>query len=304
MANTPSSEKTTATISQQLEQANALITATELNNDLEKRLSVYNQNSICMPDHQASMQGITNLKLYHSSIFDRQNLSKYQRKTTKIIPVENRIIELGTYEKEGTSSLNQTPFLHKGKYFNVWTFDESGILKLAIETWNYDQAIEDINSILVRMPPAKQHGIFEIQKELSPQQSKQLSDLSTIMKNGVKKRDGTLRTTIYHDDAIFMPHDEPMMIGKKQILEHLIAYNSGNVSIDSIEAGSNWAENLGDYILQSSNYYVEWSVDSYSGIGKGKGLRLWRKTKEGNQKMLINIALRDSDPKNKNENEN
>jgi len=292
----PASKNTEPEIIKQLEQLNEIIVESALKNDLEKRLSIYNQDPICMPDHQVSMQGISHLKLYHKSIFEQQKLTAYEKKITKIYPIKNRIIEIGSFEKTGTRTSDQSTFLHQGKYLNVWTFDKNDQLKLAIETWNYDAPIEDLTSILVDVPAAENHGTFDIQKDLSSRQSMQLAEVKTIIKKGVKERDGNLRATIYHDDAIFMPHDEPMMIGKEQIIEHLIAYNSGNVTIDSIHGGTNWVENLGDFILESSNYYVEWHVENFSGIGKGKGIRLWKKTKEGKQKILLNIALRDKNP--------
>lgn len=288
-------EASKAELTKQLEQLNEIIVESALENDVDKRLSVFNQNPICMPDHQVSMQGIATLTRYHQAIFERQSLSKYQRFITDIYPIKNRIIEMGTYEKVGINHSDQTPFSHKGKYLNVWVYTQNKQLALAVETWNYDHPIEDIESILVNLPPAEQHGTFGVQKELSSQQIEGLSVAKTIMRQGVNERDGTLRATIYHDDGVFLPHDEPMMIGNEEILEHLIAYNSGDATIDSLATGSNWAENLDDYILESSRYYVEWQSGVYSGIGKGKGLRLWRKTNNGEQKILLNIGMRDTD---------
>ncbi len=282
-------------IEDQLKGLNAIIVDAALKKDVTKRLSVFNPNPICMADHQASMQGLANLKIYHQSIFERQKLSQYLRTTVKVYPLKERIIEVGTFVKSGIMEQDSSSFLHEGKYLNLWTITADGELQLAVETWNYDKGVEDINSILVNVPAAENHGLFEIESPLTPEQHEGLSKTKEIMSRGVNERDGALRATIYHDDGIFMPHDAPLMLGKEQILEHLLEYNSGNVSIDSLEAGSNWAENLDDFIVESSFYYVEWSVDEYSGIGKGKGLRLWKKTEEGGQKILVNIALRDTD---------
>jgi len=291
----PSQAKHSKTeIMKRLVKLNEIIVASTLKKDIDKRLSVFNENPICMSDHQVSMQGIRNLKQYHQSIFARQNLSEYKRTIAEVYLAKNRIIEIGNYKKVGITTANQTPFSHKGKYLNVWTFNQNNELELVIETWNYDHPIEDIKSILVDVPAAKHHGVLDVKNELTSLQLQQLSKTKMNMTKGVQERDGTRRASIYHDDGIFMPHDEPMMIGKRQILEHMIAYNSGNVSIDSLLGGSNWAENLDDFILESSNYYVEWSVENYSGIGRGKGLRLWKKTQDGVQKIVLNIALRDS----------
>lgn len=284
------------TFLKQLEQLNQQIVQSAINKELAKRLTVFNQNPICMSEHQVSMQGISHLRQYYQTIFERQNLSKYIRKTTKIYLVKNRVIELGTFEKKGIYTSNQTTFDHRGKFLNVWIIDHSNQLKLAIETWNYDQPVKDIPSLLVDIPPAQNHGIFEIQQDLTPKQISAIKEIKVLMKKGVQERDGRLRATFYHEDAIFMPHNEPMMVGQAQILKHLIDYNSGNVVIDKVEVGVNWSENLGDYILQSSNYYVEWHVDDYKGIGKGKGLRLWRKTPNDKQKILVQIALSDYVP--------
>ena len=178
---------------------------------------------------------------------------------------------------------------------NLWTANEQGELQLAIECWNYDQPVADIKSLLVDVPAAENNGDFEVESLLNDEQIKGLEKTKKLMSQGVNERDGRLRASIYHDDGVFMPHDSPMMIGKEKLLEHLMEYNSGNVKIDSLVGGSNWVENLDDYILESSFYYVEWSMDEYSGVGKGKGLRLWKRTADGEQKILLNIALRDTD---------
>lgn len=93
----------------QLNQLNQQITQSVINKEVAHRLDVFNKNPICMSEHQVSMQGIPHLKQYYQTIFNRQNLSKYERKTTKIYLVKNRIIELGTFEKQGIYVKNQTP---------------------------------------------------------------------------------------------------------------------------------------------------------------------------------------------------
>ncbi|MEM1123464.1 MAG: nuclear transport factor 2 family protein [Bacteroidota bacterium] len=280
-------------ILKELEQHNQQIVQAALKKEVAQRISLFNQNPICMPEHQVSMQGVDHLQKYYQTIFERQNLSKYERKTAKIYIINNRVIELGNFIKVGVNNADRTNFSHQGKFFNVWTVDEVGQLELAVETWNYNQHIKDIPFLLVDIPTAKDHGIFEVQKYLNAQQIAAIKEIQIGMRAGVSKRDGKLRATFYHDDAIFMPHNEPMMIGKAQILEHLIAYNSGDVIINKVDVGVNWSENLGNYILQSSNYYVEWQVDDHQGIGKGKGMRIWRKTPNGKQKILVQIALSD-----------
>lgn len=276
-----------------LEVLNGKIVKAAIKNDVAQHLSVFHQAPISMSEHQVSMQGVEHLQQYYQTIFERQNLSTYQRKTTKIYPIDSRIIEIGTFRKEGVMTANQTPFSHQGKYMNLWILDDSNQLKLAVETWNYDQPVEDVTSLLVDIPPAEQHGVFKTKRALTLAQTDAIKAAQVIMKRGVQRRDGPMRAALYHQDAVFMPHDEPMMIGGAQILEHLIDYNAGDVIIDNVEVGVNWSENLGDYILQSSNYYVEWRVDNYSGIGKGKGLRMWKKTADGSLKILVQIALRD-----------
>ncbi len=282
-------------IIERLNQENEFIVNAELNSDLEKRLSVFGDNPICMPDHQVSMMGDEDLEHYFGTIFERRTLSKYDRTISDIFLLQDRCIEIGTYEKSGIYNQNNTPFTHKGKYMNLWKIDVKGELKLDIECWNYDNAVELVDPLLVALPTSGESTSYEVESSLTDQQIDGMEDAKILMSKGVNERDGHIRASIYHDDGVFMPHDQPMMVGKEEILAHMIDYNSGNVTIDSLAGGSQWAENLGEYILESSFYYVEWSMDEYSGVGRGKGLRLWRRTEDGKQKILLNIALRDTD---------
>jgi len=275
---------------------NQILTSTEINKNIDGRMALYTKNPICMPDQQTSMQGFSSLKNYHQQVANRFKLQQFEKIIKEIFQLNGRIIEIGNFKRKGINTTTQKTFSQEGKYFNIWFLDKNQDLKLAVESWNYDHPIDDKTSLIYDVPKAKNNGLLDSQKPLTDNQQIEIEAIRTLMEKGVKTRDGELRAAIYSEDGIFMPHGEPMMVGKAQILAHLINYNRGEVIIDKVQVSTNWAEDLDDFILESYSYEVEWRFDTFAGVGQGKGLRLWKRLEDGTLKIYRLIALEDYIP--------
>jgi ketosteroid isomerase-like protein len=262
-----------------------------LNEDVESLMLFYAPNTVFMPEYQQTIKGLDGIKAYYKEIFNRRQTTVFNKKIMEVIDMKNTIAEIGTFNLEYTASNDTKKIPLNGKYINIWTLQKNGSLQLKGEAFGYFHAVENPSSHVVNMPNEPSNNTVELKENTNI--NFELMALNALNEKSVKTRDGNLRANFYTQDAIFMPFADSMKIGATTIRNHLIEYNKGNVTIDTIHVFSTYIEVAGSYVIEYPRFYVKWRVPNMSGTGSGKGIRIWRRERDCSLKMYREIGVHD-----------
>ncbi len=113
------------------------------------------------------------------------------------------------------------------------------------------------------------------------------------MEEGVRRRDGVLRARFFTDDATFYPFADTAQHGRAALEPYLIAYNSGEVTINEIDVWSYDFIRAGAYLIEFGCFDVRWALPDLDGFTTGKGIHFWRRGEDGQLRMHRQIGLHD-----------
>jgi ketosteroid isomerase-like protein len=275
-----------------IEIINKQIAQAFINKNVETIINQFDKDAICMPELQPTMKGRDAIKECYAEILNRRQITLFNKTIVETIQLKNNIAEIGRFNISYNNVDGQTTTLN-GKYFNIWTLQNNGDLKLKAESFGYFHNIDNPTLHLVTI--SKEHSSYTFPQP-SPSTnglSFQLKALNTLMEKSVQTRDGNLRADFFTDDAIFMPFADSSKVGIKSIRTHLIAYNSYPVKIDTISIYNEYFEDCGNFVIEYPRFYVKWHTSDNSGIGTGKGIRIWKREKNCSLKLYREIGIHD-----------
>ena len=274
-------------IEERLRKLSELFTISEKNDDLEGLLKHYSENAICMAEYQPTLQGIKEISNFYEEILQRQNIKTLHRKRDEIIRLGKTFIEIGTFKKEYTDSKAGDSLLtQNGKYWHIWEEQSNGRLQLKGEAFGFFHPIKNPEALTVNLKKHQDEADLPLDKETPFE----LEAYSALMEKAVKNRDGIIRSAFFTNDARVMPFADSTRTGIDNIKPYLIAYNSGDVTIDSIKVYTYHSESFQDYILEYTKFRVKWRVPQSSGRTEGKGIRIWKRQADNSLKMYREIG--------------
>jgi len=247
---------------------------------------------VSMPEYQLSMKGVDAIKEYYRELLSRRKTKDFTKKILELIVLKGNVAEIGTFTTTYTNGNNIQTTLD-GKYFNIWSVKENGSLKLKAESYGYFKAIDTPSSHVVKVANQGAGRITIQPTMLNKNLAFQLQALNALMEKSVKNRDGNLRADFFTEDAVFMPYADSLKKGMPAIRSHLIAYNSYPVTIDSISIYNVYVEDCSEFVIEYPMFYVEWHIPGHSGIGSGKGIRIWRREADCSLKLFREIGVHD-----------
>lgn len=276
-----------------LEAVNRQFADAVLSEDINKLMRFYASDAVSMPEYQPMLKGNDAIRKYSQEIFNRQKIKSFDKKISEVIDLEKYVAEIGSFTKEFTVSSGEPPLKHNGKYLNIWKVQPDGTWQLKAESFGYFENIKNPAALFVKITEKP----TENNSTQSPNDNKNISlelhALNALMEEAVRNRDGNLRADFFSQDAVFMPFADSPKTGIKEIREHLIAYNSGNVIIDSINIYSDYAEVAGAYVIEYPKFDVKWHTPEVAGTGQGKGIRIWRREPDCSLRLYREIGLHD-----------
>jgi ketosteroid isomerase-like protein len=264
-----------------------------LKENIDKLVTFYTADAVCMPDYQSSMKGVGAIKEYYQQIFGRMQVTSFSKKTMETISIRNNVIEIGTFSLSYSGETTNPAVTLNGKYFNIWTLQQNGLLKLKAESYGYFHAVENPKILVAKTTSTSDENSAKPKTKATSNLHFELDALNTLMEKSVRTRDGNLRADFFTHDAIFMPFADSMKTGMVKIRNHLLEYNSGNVIIDSISIYNTYVEDLGSFVIEYPRFYVKWRYAENSGTGQGKGIRLWKRGADCSLKLYREIGLHD-----------
>jgi ketosteroid isomerase-like protein len=270
------------TIEQQIQKLTEQQSQFERNDDLKNFLQIYDGNIICMPEYQPSLYGVNEVEAYYREIFQRQKVKSFQRKAEEFHHLGNTIVVIGNFKKEYASLGSDSLITQNGKYWHVWKVEANSSLKLKGETFGFFHPISNPAALVVKLAKSK---INESNIPLDDEIPFELKAYSALMEKGVRERNGVLRAEFFTPDAKFFPFANTPVSGIDELKPYLIAYNQGEVKVDSISVYTYHSESLGDYILEYTKFRVAWTVPKLSGKSAGNGIRIWKRQPDKSLKI-------------------
>ncbi len=275
-----------------IEEKNKQIAQAFIDKEVEIIINLFDKDAICMPEFQPSMKGTKAINEYYLEILKRRQTAFFNKTILETMQLKNNIVEIGTFSTAYQNIEGQKTTLN-GKYLNIWILQPNGDLKLKAESFGYLHNINNPSSHLVKV--SKEHSTYQFPQQLNTAKDLafDLMALNTLMEKSVQTRDGNLRADFFTDDAIFMPFADSSKVGIKSIRTHLIDYNSYPVKIDTINIYNEYFEECDDYVIEYPRFYVKWHTSDNSGVGSGKGIRIWKREKNCSMKLYREIGIHD-----------
>jgi ketosteroid isomerase-like protein len=275
-----------------LEIINKQISQAFIDKKVEVLINHFDTDAVCMPEFQPTLKGTDAIKDYYTEIINRRQITTFNKTISETIQLKSNIAEIGTFTTTYQSIEGQKTTLN-GKYLNIWTLQTNGNLKLKAESFGYLHSIDNPTLHLVKISKDYLGYKFPQQSKTTNDLAFQLRALNTLMEKSVQTRDGNLRADFFTDDATFMPFADSSKVGIKSIRTHLIAYNSYPVKIDTISIYNEYFEDCGNFIIEYPRFYVKWHTADNSGVGSGKGIRIWKREKNCSLKLYREIGIHD-----------
>ncbi|WP_299212537.1 hypothetical protein [uncultured Aquimarina sp.] len=266
------------TVEDLLQEYNQKISNATKTRSFEIIRDLYDQESLLMTDYNPLIVNSDNIKIYYDTVFARQNIKEYDRQTIDVLEFTNRIIEIGLFTKvfENSEKL-------EGKYFNVWKKDTQGKLKLRAESFGYLRNIDDPSIFLVPEVTTSIPKVITIPRELEA--------YIALGKNNVITRVPEKTADSYTDEAMYLPFANTIKIGKSVLIDHYKAYYHNPAKIDSLELMTYAYDKVENGYIKYGGFYVDWTVQGFSGSTAGNGISYWRREKDNSLRIHRQIGL-------------
>lgn len=244
--------------------------------------SLYAESSLLMAEYHPLMEGLTAIEHYYTQIYSRQEVVSYTREIMEIIPLKDRVIELGLFVK----TLESGEAL-RGKFLNVWAIGPDDSLYLRAESFGYLHPMEDPSLLVVASLPGKERPSpkpgLSIPREIEAYM--ELGKSSVIARNPEKS------TASYAEDGSYFPYADTLKAGKDQLLKHFQAYYSNPATIDSLEVWTHDYDIVEDGYILYNQFYVDWTVPGYSGNAQGSGISYRRRQADHSLRIFRHLGI-------------
>lgn len=251
-----------------------------INKSLDKFLSYYEPDAICMPEYHTALYSRKDISAYYQSWFDSAAIISLDKKIVDLQEHNGYIIEVGTFIQQHKHGSNNT-IEYTGKYLTVWK-RRDGKYKIVSEIWGANTPINpkmfsftDHNSSSAIPQPAS----TPVAKEVA-ERNKRITELVT-------KREGVQHATeFFLPDAIYLTYDSPMFIGFDNIKNYFAEHEKpGDVIVNTLEIKASRIIDLGTIVIEYGYYTIDVSWKGGGGTFKGKSTNIWKRNKN-NQLML------------------
>ena len=230
-----------------------------------------------MAEFQPTLQGSVAIARYYDSLHNRNLFAQVKTKSIERFDLGHTIVEIGEM------SCIRNGHAEVGKYWNVWKQTKQHEWQLFTHAFGFNQHVVAPEQFFFSMETSTDNR--------RPSCSFEFKAYNALMEKAVRERNGNLRTEFFADDAIFYPYNEPPKAGKSVLLAYMLAYNSGDVTIDHINIVTTYCETFGNTIVEYNEFGVQWKYNAQTGSTKGKGIRIWQRQRDGSLRIYREIGL-------------
>jgi ketosteroid isomerase-like protein len=187
----------------------------EVSANVGECLALYEENAICMPEYQATLDGRNEIESYYREMFKRQRIKTIHRSPQEFIHFENTIVVIGTYIREYRIPSVDSSINLQGKYCHVWSL-QAGARRIKAETFGYFHPVDHPEALIIsKNQQQPDEGDIQIEVPF------ELKAYNALMEKGVRERNATLRADFFTDDAVFYPFADTAVVGMNQLKPYL-----------------------------------------------------------------------------------
>jgi ketosteroid isomerase-like protein len=272
----------------QLESINKDITTAFLQGNVHQLTSFYDEQAVCMPEHDNTLYHKKDIQKYFKHWFALAKTNDYQRTIYEIQTHDDYVFEIGTFT-HNFSLAGKEPYHYAGKYFNVWKL-KGNDLSLMAEIWGSNVPFDD--KVLPDIPnkPLKMDHILDVPKKLEAEVKGRNSIIAAL----VKARNGGEHADLFMSDAIYLTYYSPMFVGIENIKAYFLDHEKPDDGIiDPLLLYTSKIIDLDSLVLEYGFYHVGWKYGNDSGIVKGKSINLWKRDSKGTLMMYRQMVNHD-----------
>lgn len=256
-------------------------------------VSLYGEQSRLMPEYQETAIGQGPVRDYLQAYFSRFDIRLLEKSSVELLDLGAMIVGIGTFDVEQIERSTDQMHIWSGVYFDVWARGAADQLTLVSQSWNYDEPYDGLRGLvhfdLASSTPAQQIPGLVIEDE----RMYEIKALREMGRRSMMTGQSNLVSMIYADDAMYAPHDAPMVRGKPEIREHLAAYTKNWPSFSFVDTSTDRIDFLGQYAVEHMSYNLRWIGGDQTGVGTGKGVRVWKRSEDGLFQSYRQIAMHD-----------
>jgi ketosteroid isomerase-like protein len=245
-----------------------------------------------MPAYQKTVVGKADAASYHQAFLKRFVVSAYERKPLEVADLGARVMETGRFTM--TLAVRGSAETHTiaGKYLDLWEKSAAGALALHTAAWNHDEPPKIAEQLRIAEVPAVHMGL-QARVPITAGVSFELAALQRLQEAAIIQRDGKTWGLFYTDDAVSLANHGGVVSGRKALDEYHVAHAKALPVFEKLDLRTHQIDDLGEYVVEYASGVVTWKVDEYSGVSLGKGLLVWRRSKDGQLRVWRSISMYD-----------
>lgn len=244
------------------------------------------------PEYQETAVGPEKARAYFDAYLGRFDVTDYVKAPSEVFEIADITVEIGSFTISQIHRESGKEHDWAGTYFDVWQNVDSGPVLLT-QAWNYDAAYEDLRTLahfsdIGGIPAPNLPGV-----PVSDPLGYEIAALKTYGEVLMTSQQPGLLHLIYAEDSMYAPHDTPMVWGRDAIetfmagyTEHWPPFTYVDVETHRLHAGD-----IG--VLEHSSYSLRWVGGDRTGTSMGKGLRIWKRSEDGQLQHFRQIAMHD-----------
>lgn len=279
---------------QSIRQVNESWQKSLIQGDITKVIEMYADNAIFMPEYQPTLNGSKKIRTYLEALSARRKIKSLRYKADEMHNLGQYVLEIGTFATTIDWIIEQQgkTISYEGKYWRIWNVKAKNTPQVVGEAFGFFEHIPNpelwVTDMGTKQDPAPS-GFNPAEASI------ELKAYHAIGREGVKHKDGELRSQLYAPDAIFYPFADSPKKGIEVLKPYLIQYSSHGARIESVQTHTHEVINVDGYILEFAKFAVAWTYDNVPGRADGKGISLRKRMANGELLIYRHIGTHNFD---------
>ena len=254
--------------------------------------SPYSDDVWIMPEYQQTAVGPDKARAYYDAYFQRFDIVGFEKIPGEVFEIADVTVEIGTFSIRQFLRDDGSAHDWTGTYFDVWQGDAADAALLS-RSWNYDKAYEGARELahfddIGGIPAPNLPGVA-----VTDPLDYEIAALKTYGEWLMTSQQPGLLNLVYAEDGMYSPHDTPMVWGREAIRAHLAEYTANWPPFTFVDVETHRLI-VGEFgILDYGSYNLRWIGEDETGVSMGKGLRIWKRSDEGQLQYFRQISMHD-----------
>jgi ketosteroid isomerase-like protein len=245
-----------------------------------------------MPPFSPSLIGAEDAVAYFPAFVRMFAVESYAREPLETLDLGSQRVDCGTFTIELRHRESGDRLALAGKYQDIWQTPSGTDPLLRAISWNFDFWPPNHERLRVTLPGNRQLS-FEEHLAVTDDISFEIYALNQAHEMSVAEHDAALWGRLFAADAMTLPNNAPVCHGGEAINAYLARHVPELPVFEKLDVRTFHIDVLGDYVIEYGGHIAVWRNGDYSGVGTGKGVRIWRRSPEGPLKLFRTVGSYD-----------